>query len=84
MDRAEELLRRVFGLHAFRGFQADVIQTLAQGWDALVLMPGASAWSCNGTAIRFEDDDENVMQELVYTPRVCYLGTWGGTPELPH
>ena len=39
MDRAEELLRRVFGLHAFRGFQADVIQTLAQGWDALVLMP---------------------------------------------
>lgn len=39
MDRAEELLRRVFGLHAFRGFQADVIQTLAQGRDALVLMP---------------------------------------------
>ncbi len=39
MDRAEELLRRVFGLHAFRGFQVDVIQTLAQGRDALVLMP---------------------------------------------
>ena len=52
--------------------------------DALVLMPGASAWSCNGTTIRFEEDDENVMQELVYTPRVRYLGTWGGTPELPH
>lgn len=29
----------MFGLHDFRGFQADVIETLAQGRDALVLMP---------------------------------------------
>ena len=36
---AQDILHRVFGLHDFRGFQADVIETLAQGRDALVLMP---------------------------------------------
>ena len=39
MTRAHDILHRVFGLHDFRGFQADVIETLAQGRDALVLMP---------------------------------------------
>lgn len=36
---AQDILHRVFGLHDFRGFQSDVIKTLAQGRDALVLMP---------------------------------------------
>lgn len=39
MTCAQDILHRVFGLHDFRGFQADVIETLAQGRDALVLMP---------------------------------------------
>mgnify|MGYP002761840888 FL=1 len=39
MERAQELLNRVFGLHSFRGFQSEVIETLADGRDALVLMP---------------------------------------------
>lgn len=39
MQQAQSILNRVFGLHAFRGFQAEVIETLAQGRDALVLMP---------------------------------------------
>ena len=36
---AQDILHRVFGLLDFRGFQADVIETLAQGRDALVLLP---------------------------------------------
>lgn len=39
MERAQDLLSRVFGLHSFRGFQSEVIETLADGRDALVLMP---------------------------------------------
>lgn len=39
IERARHILNRVFGLREFRGFQAEVIQTLAQGTDALVLMP---------------------------------------------
>lgn len=39
MTCAQDILHRVFGLHDFRGFQTDVIETLAQGRDALVLMP---------------------------------------------
>ena len=39
IGQAQEILSRVFGLRAFRGFQAEVIETLAQGRDALVLMP---------------------------------------------
>lgn len=51
--------------------------------DALVRISGASAWSCNGTAIRFDPDSDNTLQELVYTPRTCYLSS-GNTPDLPH
>ena len=39
--------------------------------DALVRISGASAWSCNGTAIRFDPDSDNTLQALVYTPRTC-------------
>ncbi len=39
MERAQDLLNRVFGLHSFRDFQSEVIETLADGRDALVLMP---------------------------------------------
>lgn len=36
---AQDILESVFGLTAFRGFQKDVIETVAVGGDALVLMP---------------------------------------------
>lgn len=36
---AQDILESVFGLTAFRGFQKDVIKTVAAGGDALVLMP---------------------------------------------
>ena len=38
-EQALEILERVFGFHSFRGFQQDVIEHVAQGGDALVLMP---------------------------------------------
>ena len=34
-----DVLRRVFGYDAFRGDQADIVDTLVRGDDALVLMP---------------------------------------------
>ncbi|MDZ7799877.1 MAG: DNA helicase RecQ [Trueperaceae bacterium] len=37
--RAREVLRRVWGYHDFRGAQGDVIEHVADGGDALVLMP---------------------------------------------
>lgn len=37
--QAQHILQTVFGLHAFRGFQQEVIETVALGHDALVLMP---------------------------------------------
>lgn len=36
---AQDILESVFGLTAFRGFQKDVIETVAAGGDTLVLMP---------------------------------------------
>jgi len=38
-QRAAELLKRLWGYDAFRGFQEDVITRVAGGDDALVLMP---------------------------------------------
>lgn len=37
--QAQHILQTVFGLHAFRGFQQEVIEMVASGHDALVLMP---------------------------------------------
>lgn len=39
MVSAQELLERVWGYPAFRGQQADIVQTVIDGGDALVLMP---------------------------------------------
>ena len=39
MQRAVQILQDVFGYPAFRGSQADIIEVVAQGGDALVLMP---------------------------------------------
>ena len=39
MSRAHEILEHVFGYAAFRGEQADIVDHVAQGGDALVLMP---------------------------------------------
>ncbi len=38
-ESARDVLQRVFGYEQFRGQQADIIDTLATGGDALVLMP---------------------------------------------
>jgi ATP-dependent DNA helicase RecQ len=38
-DPALEVLRRVFGYDAFRGFQGEIIEQVVGGGDALVLMP---------------------------------------------
>ncbi|MFG1908061.1 DNA helicase RecQ [Kribbella sp. NPDC048928] len=38
-SEALQVLRRVFGYEAFRGEQADIIETVVAGGDALVLMP---------------------------------------------
>ena len=37
--RAEQILRDVFGYPAFRGEQKEIVTHLADGGDALVLMP---------------------------------------------
>ena len=37
--RALELLQRIYGYQRFRGVQAEIIRTVADGGDALVLMP---------------------------------------------
>lgn len=39
MDQAQQTLKDVFGYDTFRGDQAEVIQTVVEGGDALVLMP---------------------------------------------
>ena len=36
---AEEILKRYFGFESFRGFQREVIDTILEGRDAMVLMP---------------------------------------------
>lgn len=36
---AEEILKRYFGFESFRGFQKEVIDTILEGRDAMVLMP---------------------------------------------
>ncbi len=38
-QNALDLLQNIFGYHAFRGQQAEIIQHICQGGDALVLMP---------------------------------------------
>ena len=38
-DRALDVLQTVFGYPSFRGHQAEIVQHIAQGGDALVLMP---------------------------------------------
>lgn len=46
-DRALEVLRRVFGYESFRGRQAEVVETVVDGGDAVVLMPtGAGKSLC--------------------------------------
>ncbi|RKN50668.1 DNA helicase RecQ [Micromonospora endolithica] len=39
ISAAEQVLRRVFGYDAFRGFQQEVVDHVVDGGDALVLMP---------------------------------------------
>ena len=38
-NTALEALNQVFGYESFRGFQQEVVQSVVQGQDALVLMP---------------------------------------------
>ncbi|HBD32253.1 MAG TPA: ATP-dependent DNA helicase RecQ, partial [Cupriavidus sp.] len=39
MSRALAILKEVFGYHAFRGRQGEIIDHVAEGGDCLVLMP---------------------------------------------
>jgi ATP-dependent DNA helicase RecQ len=39
MSKAQEILRNIFGYNDFRGNQADIIEHMIEGKDALVLMP---------------------------------------------
>ena len=39
LDQAQQVLKAVFGYDAFRGKQAAIIEQVANGGDALVLMP---------------------------------------------
>lgn len=39
LEQAKQVLQKVFGLQAFRGFQQKVIESVLAGKDALVLMP---------------------------------------------
>ena len=39
LDQAQRILKDVFGYDAFRGNQAAIIERVARGGDALVLMP---------------------------------------------
>jgi len=39
VSRADEILRDVFGYPAFRGYQREIVSHVAEGGDALVLMP---------------------------------------------
>src|SRR5690606_39910916 len=44
---AQQILRDTFGHEAFRGQQAEIIEHVAAGGDALVLMPtGGGKWLC--------------------------------------
>ena len=45
MDRAHDLLKRVFGFEAFRGSQAEVIQRMLTGQSSLVVQPTGSGKS---------------------------------------
>src|SRR4030088_521969 len=44
-DRALDLLQTVFGYPSFRGQQAEIVELVVQGGDALVLMPTGSGKS---------------------------------------
>ncbi|MBR5458827.1 MAG: DEAD/DEAH box helicase, partial [Burkholderiaceae bacterium] len=39
MSASVQILQKIFGYQAFRGFQAEVIEAVTRGDDALVLMP---------------------------------------------
>ena len=53
-DSPLSLLNRVFGYPAFRGEQAAIVDTVAAGGDALVLMPtgGTFYYVCNSVSFR--------------------------------
>ena len=39
MDKAYQLLKKIYGYDSFRPLQKDIIDHVISGWDALVLMP---------------------------------------------
>ncbi|MCR6492389.1 hypothetical protein LJB74_07985 [Cellulomonas sp. P24] len=48
-----DVLRRVFGYEAFRGDQAEIIDTVVAGGDALVLMPTGGGSPCATRSLRW-------------------------------
>ena len=66
MQRALEVLQRVFGFDAFRGLQAEVVAQVAAGGDALVLMPtGAGKSLCYQIPALLRDGTGIVVSPLI-------------------
>jgi len=66
MEKAHEVLRRVFGYDAFRSHQADIIATVISGGDALALMPtGGGKSLCYQVPALVRDGTAVVISPLI-------------------
>jgi len=59
--RADQILRDVFGYPVFRGQQRDIVSHVAEGGDALVLMPTGAASLFAFRSLRFVRDGMGVV-----------------------
>ncbi|MEM7099626.1 MAG: DNA helicase RecQ [Pseudomonadota bacterium] len=65
-DRALEILRHTFGYEAFRGHQADIINTVCEARDSLVLMPtGGGKSMCYQIPALLSDGTGVVVSPLI-------------------
>jgi ATP-dependent DNA helicase RecQ len=66
MDEAQSVLAKVFGYKAFRGPQAEIVETVASGRDALVLMPtGGGKSLCYQVPALIRDGTAIVVSPLI-------------------
>jgi ATP-dependent DNA helicase RecQ len=84
LNDASELLRRVFGYDAFRGQQLEIIEHVAAGGDALVLMPtGAGKSLCYQIPALLRQGTGVVVSPLIalmqdQVDAMCELGVRAG------